>query len=379
MYWSNRQAFQKKSFRTTPQRRKHFFRKFEPLEDRRLLAILTVTTTVDELDGGTLLSPAGADGKLSLREAINVANLNPGPDTILLQAKSTYKITIAGLDEDANQRGDFDVLDNLTIKATGKGWDPIIDGFGLDRVFNIPTGHDGISLTFCHVVITGGIARTPGSGNGGGVDAESTGNTLSFFNTTVTKNIVTSPNSSALGGGIYNLAGDINVIESHIDNNQAAAGINGDGGGIYLARSGVITIKKSTVNNNSAYHAGGGIWANSSNAFTVTDSQINNNHAGSSDGGGADVSSQFVTICGSTFNNNTSADQGGGLDVDFGSAGLITITKSKFINNTATDDGGALFCGEASLIICGSTFKDNASNITFRDSGGGAQSTMPAP
>src|SRR5262249_13101522 len=36
----------------------------------------------DDLDGGTLADPAGPDGTLSLREAITVANLNPGTDTI---------------------------------------------------------------------------------------------------------------------------------------------------------------------------------------------------------------------------------------------------------------------------------------------------------
>jgi hypothetical protein len=57
-----------------------------------LLAVLTVSTTLDVLDGGTLANPKGPDGLLSLREAIQVANLSLGPDTILLP-KGTYLIT----------------------------------------------------------------------------------------------------------------------------------------------------------------------------------------------------------------------------------------------------------------------------------------------
>ena len=369
MYRSPRQNSKNK--RSAKSRQwKRFTRRFEPLEDRRLLATLTVTTTIDELDGGTLANPKGPDGLLSLREAIQVANLNLGPDTILLP-KGSYLITRPGAGEDANQTGDFDILDSLTIKMTGKGSDPIIDGNGQDRVFNIPAGHDNVSLSLVDVVVQGGISRLPGSGDGGGIAAESNNNKLSLTNTTVTNNIATSPGNGH-GGGIYNLAGDITLVNSHVDNNHADAGVNGSGGGIFLGKTGVITIKKSTVNNNSAFNGGGGIESVSLNAFTVTDSQFINNHAGG-DGGGAEVNAQFVTINGSTFNNNTSGDAGGGLDVDFGPSGLITICKSNFLNNSSANDGGAVYCDNASVIVSGSLFKDNTSNTAIPvESGGGA-------
>src|SRR3990172_8462190 len=63
---------------------------FELLEDRRLLAIVTVTTDSDVDDGTTtsiadLISTPGADGVISLREAITAANNTAnagGPDEI---------------------------------------------------------------------------------------------------------------------------------------------------------------------------------------------------------------------------------------------------------------------------------------------------------
>src|SRR2546421_11806610 len=64
----------------------------DQLEGRRLLSaypILTVNTTVDEKDGGTLVSPAGPDMKLSLREAITVANLDSGANTINFNIPTT--------------------------------------------------------------------------------------------------------------------------------------------------------------------------------------------------------------------------------------------------------------------------------------------------
>jgi hypothetical protein len=62
------------------------------LEGRTLLSaypVLTVNTTVDEKDGGTLVSPAGPDMKLSLREAITVANLDSGANTINFNIPTT--------------------------------------------------------------------------------------------------------------------------------------------------------------------------------------------------------------------------------------------------------------------------------------------------
>jgi hypothetical protein len=59
----------------------------ELLEDRRMLAPVTVTTQLDVLDGNIgsialLISNPGPDGKISLREAIGAANQDATADTI---------------------------------------------------------------------------------------------------------------------------------------------------------------------------------------------------------------------------------------------------------------------------------------------------------
>src|SRR5262245_3192949 len=86
----------------------------ERLEDRFLLAAtvdevacsFNVDTTADVVDSN--------DSVNSLREAITCANSTPGPDTITVPA-GTYTLTITGADEDANQTGDLDITDDLTI------------------------------------------------------------------------------------------------------------------------------------------------------------------------------------------------------------------------------------------------------------------------
>ena len=42
-------------------------------------------------------------------------------------------------------------------------------------------------------------------------------------NASIKNNISTSP-GGGFGGGIYNSSGNVNVINSHVDNNSAAAG-----------------------------------------------------------------------------------------------------------------------------------------------------------
>ena len=362
---SRRSRFQKS--KVTPQQRNKLSRIFETLEDRRMLANFAVTTTADRLlDTAvvTLAHRAGADGKLSLREAIYLSNINPGPDTVTLKANSTYKITVAGGDEDGDATGDFDVLDNLTIN--GKGNNSVVNGNGLDRVFNIPTGYDNVSLTFNYVVVTGGVARSSnlGGGRGGGVFSNSEGNTLTLNHSSVVNNISTSPNGGT-GGGIWWFSGDINVIDSHVDRNSAAAGTLGFGGGMHLDQNGTITIKRSTVNGNTALEYGGGITSSANNALIISDSQLNNNHSGDTGGGAVAGSWRLVSITNSTLNGNTTTGVGGAVNL-FDSAQL-TIAKSKLTGNSAVGDGGAVFASEPlSVIVTGSTFKDNNSTSGAR-------------
>ncbi len=286
---------------------------FETLEDRRLLTIFNVTTTVDRLDPTvTLAHPFAANGTLSLREAISLANSNSGPDTVVLKTNSRYRIALAGAGEDNNETGDFDVLDDLTITATGGGNNPIVNGNGLDRVFDIPTGTDDISLTLDHLYITGGVVRSAsaGEGNGGGVAAEGENDSLAVTNSTITRNITTSPNGGA-GGGIFNNSGDVTLQNSHVDSNSADAGVAGVGGGIsMIGPDSVFLMKNSTVNSNSAYQGGGGISAGSTNDFTVINSQIRHNSCSTESGGGVFTVSSNVTITNSLIGNNSSGRRG---------------------------------------------------------------------
>src|SRR4051812_16946911 len=134
-------------------------RRFRPgiecLEDRAVPATFTVTTTLDVV---------AADGKLSLREAINAANANPGADAIILPA-GAFRLTRPGADN-TNVGGDLDVTGSTLLRGAGAGV-TVIDGQRLDRVFDIlGTAPSSIQVTFQGLSVRNGQVD---AGGGGGI------------------------------------------------------------------------------------------------------------------------------------------------------------------------------------------------------------------
>ena len=82
--------------------------RLEPLEDRRLLALVTVTTVDDTIDF--------TDGVTSLREAIFATNTVPGADTI----DFAPALTAAGPATILLTLGELRITDSLTINGPGR-------------------------------------------------------------------------------------------------------------------------------------------------------------------------------------------------------------------------------------------------------------------
>src|SRR3954451_9199196 len=119
--------------------------------------------TIDVSIAGDIVA---ADGRCSLREAVTAANTGAGVfpdagecppgqfgDTIALPAGS-FKLAIAGTDEDENATGGIDLLTSVTIAGAGAG-STTVDAEGVDRVFEVTSG---VKLTVRNLTITGGHA-----------------------------------------------------------------------------------------------------------------------------------------------------------------------------------------------------------------------------
>ena len=70
----------------------------------------------------------------------------PGADTITLPS-GIYTLSIAGADEQAAKTGDLDITDDLTISGAVEAT-TIVDGGGLDRVFEVRGFIKGIIVNF---------------------------------------------------------------------------------------------------------------------------------------------------------------------------------------------------------------------------------------
>ena len=238
-------------------------------------AIIEVTTDQDVV---------GDDGLCALREAISSANTDTsvgncpagrGSDTIVLEADVTYVLSISGPNEDANQTGDLDISDDLTVQGNDAtvdaGFRPVVttvSDLG-DRVFDVSPD---IVVSFHRVAITGGSAVNRGGGvevgrsstvlfDGvsliGNVSTQDSGGLHNDQQSVVTiVNSVVADNSAPNGGGIGNNNDAIlDIINSTISSNFAERG-----GGIVTDDATQLTLKNATVSSNVATTSAAGIW-----------------------------------------------------------------------------------------------------------------------
>ena len=289
-------------------------------------ATFTVNSTVDSVD----VNPgdgscADSLGRCTLRAAIMEANASSSANTINVPA-GTYTLTLGGADDEFNVdgaeqgTGDLDILNNdLTINGAGAGL-TIIDGGGIDRVFDVNNFSNfgfPVNATFSGLTITGGNAPTSPDGYfepGGaiqfdGTDYASSGDPL----------------------------GTLTITNCEISGNTAS----GPGGGIW-AGFGSLFVSGSSISGNSSVHAaGGGILYDGSAApglrtLQITNSSISGNHANSSAGGGGiwEAGNANKTIHYSVVTNNTTGGQGGGV---FNGNGTLALEFNVIVGNTAGD------------------------------------------
>lgn len=261
---------------------------FLALTGSALATTFPVTTTDD--DSGA------CDADCSLREAVDAANTNPGPDIITVPA-GHYVLTSQNV---------LPLQDDTTIVGADAR-SVIVDGGGQTEVFDNENGTSTIS----HLTITGG--SNPDQGGGVFNDATLTLDDVAVVGNTATN---TDPaNFGAQGGGIFNNS-QLTLNHVLIANNTAQGGSSkstgGQGGGIFANDQTDLT--NVTISGNQAAPAagaqfpdgqGGGIFANSPTTLhnvTIT----NNSASGAADNaaGGVELN-DHVTFLNTIVAGNT--------------------------------------------------------------------------
>jgi CSLREA domain-containing protein len=285
---------------------------------------ITVNTTVDELV---------TNGNCSLREAIMAANTDSavdscapgsGDDTVFLPS-GTYSISIAGGNEDGSASGDLDVTADVTIAGEGASAS-IIDGGGLDRVFDIDPAATGARVAISGVTIQNGLAAPSGLGSrGGGI--------LNRGTLSVDRSMIRSNTGSTLdvaGAGIYNI-GALTLTDSTVaGNGRTSQGVSG--GGLGNADGATMTIRRSTLVGNSTGSFGGGI--DSRGVLTIENSTISGN-LGFYGGGISNNIGGRTTVINCTITANRAAFGGGILNNS-----QVSVKNSIVALNTAAGSGG---------------------------------------
>jgi hypothetical protein len=370
--------------------------RLEPLEDRWLLATITVTTPQDTVDFN--------DGVTSLREAIFVANTVTGPDTIEFDFGHDGPATIL------LRHGELKITDDLTIHGQGaelltidaSGNDPTPDTHNHDgsRVFNIDDGRSGPraplpvphrdrergfgipvpngqlnvmltgltltggdvlglggailnreNLTLRDSIITGNSAHGGFDGGGGGINSgdgqlnivgttisenyssSSGGGVESSGRVTITHSILRENGSFLPGGGINVIRGEATIKSTIISGNRGRFG----GGGIDIARGATTVINSSliTQNESGGISSGHGAGVLNDGMLTLIDSTVSENRG--SKGAGIFNGSRAI-VSNSTISGNVSAGGGGGI---YNFVGRVTIEFSTITNNAGPDGWGA--------------------------------------
>ncbi len=268
--------------------------RFERLEDRRLLAGVTVGNTLDVVNGDTLsianlIANDGGDG-ISLREAITAANNTGGADTVTFGVGGT--VTLGGTQLPV-VTGELDIL--------GPAGGITISGNNQSRVFQIG---DGAAVHLDRLTITGGGNEFFGGGlyNGSG--------TLSLTNCTVVGNT-----SEENGGGLYNASGTLSLTNCTLNGNIA----NGDGfsfGAALYSESGTVVMTNCTVTGNSFSDIlAPGSLVIADGTLSLTNCTVSGNPAGgvSRNFFGTGVVTLTNTIVAANV-GNASSDLGGGID-----------------------------------------------------------------
>jgi len=330
--------------------------RFEPLEDRRLLAILTVNTLVDENNGiGT--------GGISLREAVSAAGQG---DTINFSVTGTINLTSTG-------SGHIVIAKNLTIQGPGanlltiKAFDPDSSGENDSdgrRVFFVDNDSSNFAtVTISGLTLTNGDPQDSGEDDGGGAIFNRENLTLN--------NCVLTGNYAQNSGAIYNADGTLTLNDCSISNNSARY----DCGGL-MVQGGSLFVNRCTITNNSAQNSGGAVMSRT-RPVTIVDSTLSGNTT-KEYGGAIYQYKSTLSVSGSTIASNTADVDGDGTGAGGGIynlSGKLTVTNSTISGNSAGEGGGGIFSDTSqTTTIAHTTIAGNVTASGSGSNGGGINS-----
>ena len=175
-------------------------------------------------------------------------------------------------------------------------------------------------------------------------------------------------NSSVIGGGFYCNNSSPIIYGCYISGNKGEF----FGGGFLIESNASISVRKSKIENNSAWWAGGlGIW--DSSYSNIVDCEITYNEASKGVGGGLciwEFSKTNITNC--VIAENKASEKGGGI---YSSSSNINIINCLVVENESQWEGGGIFesgfFNSSFLFNCtiANNISESSSGIKFNNAG----------
>ncbi len=298
---------------------------------------LVVNTTADQLPGASGSLTGVMPGQLSLREALNLANLATSAVTISFADGSGQTFATP---QTINLSGTL-VLANTAAPIGIDGPAAALTLSG-NNTFTILEANSGVQANLSGLTITAGFASIADPDYATVYDGGAIYNsgTMTVSNLAINANAAASQLS--FGGGIFNF-GTLTVSDATFSNNTANAG-----GAI--ENKGTLTVNDSTFSLNFASDVGGGI--ENEDQLTVTNTTFTHNSAKFGGGGIANESTATVTNC--TLFDNSAGTDGGGILND----GYLNLTSTTLFANSSQAGGGIYAEVQMSLvdsIVAGNT------------------------
>jgi hypothetical protein len=345
-------------------------RLIENLETRRLLATFVVDSTGDVSDD--------MDGALTLREAIEAANLTPEADTINFGGPAFAGPATIFLEQGQIIVGDDLLASDITINDTVAG--VTIDGNAGGRHFGIDgdTTDDMIvdpvsSLTLNGLTLTGGATgivandefdpMLPVSADNPEFVRASGGSVFVENAATFTANGTSFLGNVAGDGGAIVTLGNV-VLNDVVGNDNVADDVDGsaNGGFLFAVADATVAINGGSFDNNSALANAlgtgiGGFIRADIDGYVIDGATVTNSSAVF--GGALFSFAEDIDILNSTFDDNN-AEVYGGVLYQITSTGLLAtleVNNSSFTGNTA-EVGGAFFT-ESDVSVSNSAFTAN--------------------
>ena len=286
---------------------------------------LLVTTSNDVVDAN--------DGILSLREAVQQANVTNAPVRIVLPASDCF-LFLPGAGEDANASGDLDLTNTALVEFVGTAGSGI-DATALgDRILHVARG---AQVLLTNIVLRGGSNAVDG---GGALWVEGRAQLLGC---------TLRDNSARRGGAIGVATGYLALTDCVLTSNRTHDGRSGDdgesgeaagdGGALYLLASTTVVVRTELSTN---FTGTGGTGNGITHGPTV--------YGGAGGAGGAFYCERgHIELADCVVVSNYAGSDGGCLH-EFSTAN----------GRARGGDGGAGYVVSADLVVTGSVFVGNA-------------------